>query len=248
MLTVMRSEATCWIGGLQDNTRKRSGQKPRAAMLQHPQDATVLHQPQAKHARGAVGGCAGDTTVITTLADATNECRLRDSGHTRNGRQAFLRRQVGGRHVGGVSVIFPSKFPVYKCNTLPVRTVETSTVRGNALVWSTKEAIMIVITCEKWADMKFRTRLWTSYVTQCSSHSFEAVSTAVIASISASFPPHIDAHEPQSRSVSIEGVMEASLEEGAQRILLASSQRLRHYHYKDSVGMGRRPMSLAWQC
>jgi hypothetical protein len=48
--------------------------------------------------------------------------------------------------------------------------------------------------------------------------------------------------------VSNEGVMEASLEEGAQRILLASSQRLRHYHYKDSVGMGRRPMSLAWQC
>ena len=201
----MRSEATCWIGGLQDNTRKRSGQKPRAAMLQHPQDATVLHQPQAKHARGAVGGCAGDTTVITTLADATNECRLRDSGHTRNGRQAFLRRQVGGRHVGGVSVFFPSY-------------------------------------------IKFRTRLWTTYVTQCSPHSFEAVSAEVIASISASFPVHIDTHEAQSRSVSIEGVMEASLEEGAQRILLASSQRLRHYHYKDSVGMGRRPMSLAWQC
>ena len=32
----------------------------------------MLHQPQAKHAGGAVGGCPGKTSVITTEADGTN--------------------------------------------------------------------------------------------------------------------------------------------------------------------------------
>jgi hypothetical protein len=31
-------------------------------------EATMLHQPQAKHAGGAVGGCPGKTSVITTEA------------------------------------------------------------------------------------------------------------------------------------------------------------------------------------
>ena len=63
--------------------------------------------------------------------------------------------------------------------------------------------------------MKSRTRLWTSYVNQCSSNSFEVVSTAAIARISGSFPVHVDTPEPQSQSVSIEGDMEAFLEEGS---------------------------------
>ena len=36
------------------------------------QAVTMLHQPQAKHAGGAVGGCPGKTSVITTEADGTN--------------------------------------------------------------------------------------------------------------------------------------------------------------------------------
>jgi hypothetical protein len=50
--------------------------------------------------------------------------------------------------------------------------------------------------------MKSRTRLWTSYVNQCSSNSCEVVSTAAIARISASVPVHMETPEPQSRSVS----------------------------------------------
>ena len=93
--------------------------------------------------------------------------------------------------------------------------------------------------CKKWAHTKCRTRLWTAaptslplqrlcghgaptlfedhscpYVDQCSFQFFRGGFNSGDCQNFCKFPVHMDTPEPQPRSVSIQGDMEASLEEG----------------------------------
>ena len=77
-----KAKAVLGKGGLRRRERRialalwgeahRGGNLKATFNLGQHQAVTMLHQSQAKHAGGAVGGCPGDTSVITTEADGTN--------------------------------------------------------------------------------------------------------------------------------------------------------------------------------
>jgi hypothetical protein len=78
MKSSSKAKAVLGKGGLRRRKRRialelwgeahRGGNLKATFNLGQRQAVTMLHQPQAKHARGAVGGCPGKTSVITTEA------------------------------------------------------------------------------------------------------------------------------------------------------------------------------------